>query len=114
MLALGGALAQGEPLPAREELLVNDLQQPAISLCPGIADALEEARRAGAAIALLSGSGPTVLGLFPDREDPPASGYELAARAAERLAERVPAPAAARPVQADFGLPVPALADPGG
>jgi 4-diphosphocytidyl-2-C-methyl-D-erythritol kinase len=111
MHGLSGALAHGEPLPAREELLVNDLQPAAISLCPPIAGVLDQARQQGAAIALVGGSGPTVLGLFPDRQDPPASGYERAARAAERLADRVPAPSAARLVGAAFALPVPAAAD---
>jgi 4-diphosphocytidyl-2-C-methyl-D-erythritol kinase len=48
------------------ELLVNDLEAPARSLRPGIGDALEELREAGAAVAILSGSGPTAVGLFPD------------------------------------------------
>jgi 4-diphosphocytidyl-2-C-methyl-D-erythritol kinase len=48
------------------ELLVNDLEAPARSLRPAIGDALEELREAGAPVALLSGSGPTAVGLFPD------------------------------------------------
>jgi len=48
------------------ELLVNDLEAPARSLRPAIGDALEELREAGAPMALLSGSGPTAVGLFPD------------------------------------------------
>jgi 4-diphosphocytidyl-2-C-methyl-D-erythritol kinase len=48
------------------ELLVNDLEAPARSLRPAIGDALEELREAGAAVALLSGSGPTAVGLFGD------------------------------------------------
>ncbi len=48
------------------ELLVNDLEAPARSLRPGIGDALDELREAGAAVAILSGSGPTAVGLFPD------------------------------------------------
>jgi 4-diphosphocytidyl-2-C-methyl-D-erythritol kinase len=48
------------------ELLVNDLEPPARSLRPAIGDALEELREAGAPVALLSGSGPTAVGLFPD------------------------------------------------
>jgi len=47
-------------------LLANDLEAPARSLRPAIGDALDELREAGAAIALLSGSGPTAVGLFPD------------------------------------------------
>ncbi len=48
------------------ELLVNDLAAPARSLRPAIGDALDELREAGAPVALLSGSGPTAVGLFPD------------------------------------------------
>jgi 4-diphosphocytidyl-2-C-methyl-D-erythritol kinase len=48
------------------ELLVNDLEAPARSLRPGIGDALDELREAGAAVALLGGSGPTAVGLFAD------------------------------------------------
>jgi 4-diphosphocytidyl-2-C-methyl-D-erythritol kinase len=48
------------------ELLVNDLAAPARSLRPAIGDALDELREAGAPVALLSGSGPTAVGLFAD------------------------------------------------
>jgi 4-diphosphocytidyl-2-C-methyl-D-erythritol kinase len=44
----------------------NDLQDAARSLCPKIDAALEYARAAGAGHALVSGSGPTVVGLFGD------------------------------------------------
>jgi 4-diphosphocytidyl-2-C-methyl-D-erythritol kinase len=57
--------AGASPL-AYPELLVNDLAVPARSLRPAIGDALEELREAGAPVALLSGSGPTAVGLFPD------------------------------------------------
>jgi 4-diphosphocytidyl-2-C-methyl-D-erythritol kinase len=48
------------------EPLVNDLEAAARSLRPAIGDALEELREAGAPVALLSGSGPTAVGLFAD------------------------------------------------
>lgn len=48
------------------ELLVNDLEPAAISLRPQIGDALEALRGVGATPALLTGSGPTAFGLFPD------------------------------------------------
>jgi 4-diphosphocytidyl-2-C-methyl-D-erythritol kinase len=48
------------------ELLVNDLTAPARSLRPAIGDALDELREAGAPVVLLSGSGPTAVGLFAD------------------------------------------------
>jgi 4-diphosphocytidyl-2-C-methyl-D-erythritol kinase len=49
------------------ELLVNDLEPAARSLRPEIGEALEQLREAGAPVALLSGSGPTAVGLFADR-----------------------------------------------
>ena len=61
--AVAGAGAS--PL-AYPELLVNDLEAPARSLRPAIGDALDELREAGALVAILSGSGPTAVGLFPD------------------------------------------------
>jgi 4-diphosphocytidyl-2-C-methyl-D-erythritol kinase len=57
--------AGASPL-AYPELLVNDLEAPARSLRPAIGEALEALREAGAPIAILSGSGPTAVGLFPD------------------------------------------------
>jgi 4-diphosphocytidyl-2-C-methyl-D-erythritol kinase len=57
--------AGASPL-AYTELLANDLEPPARSLRPAIGDALDELREAGAPVALLSGSGPTAVGLFAD------------------------------------------------
>ncbi len=48
------------------ELLVNDLEPAARSLRPEIGVALDALRDAGASQALLTGSGPTAFGLFPD------------------------------------------------
>ena len=48
---------------------VNDLEQAARSLEPTIDGAIETVRREGAARALVSGSGPTVVGLFPTLQD---------------------------------------------
>ena len=48
------------------ELLVNDLEPAARSLRPDIGEALDSLRDAGAPLAILSGSGPTAVGLFPD------------------------------------------------
>jgi 4-diphosphocytidyl-2-C-methyl-D-erythritol kinase len=64
------------------ELLVNDLTAAALSLRPDIGEALNALRAAGAPVAILSGSGPTAVGLFPDlvsaREAAEATGYEEA------------------------------------
>lgn len=48
------------------DLLVNDLQGAALSLLPEIGDALVALEEAGAAIAFVSGSGPTAVALFGD------------------------------------------------
>jgi 4-diphosphocytidyl-2-C-methyl-D-erythritol kinase len=95
--ALAGALADGSPLPPAE-LLRNDLQDAARALCPEIDAALAEARVAGADVALVSGSGPTVLGLFAGSRGP--ARVRAAVRA---LAERVPAPSSAEAVAGDYG-----------
>jgi 4-diphosphocytidyl-2-C-methyl-D-erythritol kinase len=89
--ALAHALAGFDSEPA--ELLHNDLQAAALSLCPQISAALAEARAAGAAQAFVSGSGPTVVGLFAAGEEPDAAA----------LAGREPAAVWARPVDGAFG-----------
>lgn len=58
-------------------LLVNDLEPAARSLRPDIGTALDALRETGAPLALLTGSGPTAFGLFPD--------LAAAQRAAARL-----------------------------
>jgi 4-diphosphocytidyl-2-C-methyl-D-erythritol kinase len=59
--AAAGAAASPLAFP---ELLVNDLEPAARSLRPEIGAALDALRAAGAARALLTGSGPTAFGLF--------------------------------------------------
>lgn len=97
------ALEDGAPLPASSALLENDLQRAATSLCPQIADGLLQVRAAGAEIGMLSGSGPTVLGLFQGSRDPLRGGLALAEDGARALGSLVPAPFAALPVDASFG-----------
>ncbi len=96
---LESAANPGAVLPAG--LVVNDLEAAAISLCPAIEDALEEARESGADHALVSGSGPTVAGLFwgPDAE-------ARADAIAPGLARRYPGASSALPVGQEFGAPV--------
>lgn len=48
------------------ELLENDLAAAATSLRPEISEALDQLTEAGAATALITGSGPTAVGLFPN------------------------------------------------
>jgi 4-diphosphocytidyl-2-C-methyl-D-erythritol kinase len=65
-LRLRAAAGAGASPLSYADLLVNDLEPAARSLRPAIADALEELREAGAPAVLLSGSGPTAVGLFAD------------------------------------------------
>ncbi len=62
---LRAAAGAGASPLAYVDLLVNDLEPAAISLRPDIGDALTALRRTGAPAVFLSGSGPTVVGLFP-------------------------------------------------
>jgi 4-diphosphocytidyl-2-C-methyl-D-erythritol kinase len=105
-LELSAALQHGAALPAATELLHNDLQRAAVSLCPQIVESLAQAREAGAELALVSGSGPTVLGLFPGVGRSPGSSLALAEAAAARLESRIPMPICATPVDATFAAPV--------
>jgi len=57
--------AGASPLEYRD-LLANDLEPAARSLRPEIGEALDALREAGAPLTLLTGSGPTAFGLFPD------------------------------------------------
>jgi 4-diphosphocytidyl-2-C-methyl-D-erythritol kinase len=59
------------------ELLVNDLEPAARSLRPGIGEALDALRAAGAPHALLTGSGPTAFGLFESLADARRAAAEL-------------------------------------
>jgi 4-diphosphocytidyl-2-C-methyl-D-erythritol kinase len=79
----------GSPLDYREHL-VNDLQPAAISLRPEIEEALRALEEAGAAHAMVTGSGPTVFGLYPTVDE--------AVAAAETLRERVPGAIATAPL----------------
>ena len=76
------------------QYLHNDLQDAARSLCPAIDEALESVLAAGADHALVSGSGPTVLGVFAE-----PGHAERAARVCESLVAdgRTPEPVLARP-----------------
>jgi 4-diphosphocytidyl-2-C-methyl-D-erythritol kinase len=51
-----------------DELCVNELAPAALSLRPDLEETLRRMHDAGADVAMVSGSGPTVLGLFHDRQ----------------------------------------------
>ena len=96
-LGLGRSPKELRELAAAEDPpFVNDLEPAALSLCPSIADSLSVVRATGADHALVTGSGPTVFGLFwgPD-----------ASQRADAAAEVIPAAKSAVPVDADFGHP---------
>lgn len=96
--ALGGALRHGGQ-PA-SELLVNDLEPAAVSLRPEVQEALDALRDAGAEHALVSGSGPTALGLFWGE-----NCVSTAEVAAVKLRVHFPGATAAVPVGSDAGRP---------
>jgi 4-diphosphocytidyl-2-C-methyl-D-erythritol kinase len=79
----------GSPLSYPEHL-VNDLQPAAISLRPEIEDALGALEDAGAAHAMVTGSGPTAFGLYPTAE--------VAVAAAQGLRDRFPGAMATAPL----------------
>jgi 4-diphosphocytidyl-2-C-methyl-D-erythritol kinase len=95
---LVSALAPDPALPS--QLLVNDLESAAVSLCPWCADALEAVRAAGAEHAMVSGSGPTVVGIWWGLG---AVGRAFAA--AQRLRDEHPLAVASEPVTAEFAAP---------
>ena len=76
----GSLLVGPASLIAREGR--NDLEASAISLCPAIADVLEELRRMDADLVRMSGSGATCFALF--------RSHDVMHEAAERLALRRP------------------------
>jgi len=82
---------RNDPFGMAGELLVNDLEPAARSLCPAIEDAFAEALAAGADHVMVAGSGPTVFGLF--------AAPAAAERAAGELASRDPAPVATTPLE---------------
>ncbi|HUH80942.1 MAG TPA: hypothetical protein VLZ06_06410 [Solirubrobacteraceae bacterium] len=96
--ALREQLAAGAPLPEDRGLLGNDLQAAAISQCPEIEGALAEVRAAGADHAFVSGSGPTVVGLFCG-----AGAAAALARAGRALGSRCPRVIACTPVDERAG-----------
>ena len=99
------ALERHRDLPPH--LLVNDLEPAALALAPEIDGALGEARDAGADVAMVSGSGPTVLGLFLGPHGPrraqAAARLQLDGRGARRAgaAARAGLGRAVKPLLAD-------------
>jgi 4-diphosphocytidyl-2-C-methyl-D-erythritol kinase len=65
------------PLPRLAASMENDLQAAALSLRPELESPLEALREAGALAALVSGSGPTVFGVFEERAAAEAAAAAL-------------------------------------
>jgi 4-diphosphocytidyl-2-C-methyl-D-erythritol kinase len=99
---LAVALELSAAVPEARELLHNDLQAAAISLCPRIELALTQALDAGADVAFVSGSGPTVVGLFLRANGPGRAERAAAGLAGERESAGEPAPICAVPVDTVF------------
>ena len=98
---LAGTLAFGVAVPP-PQWLVNELQDAARALCPSIDTGLLQAREAGADVALVSGSGPTVIGLFLR-----ANVEARLERALAAVSGRFPAAITAEPVANAAALPLP-------
>ncbi|HUZ29190.1 MAG TPA: hypothetical protein VMU90_08105 [Solirubrobacteraceae bacterium] len=88
---LDGALRDGGR--PEDSLLVNDLEPAALSLCPQVAETLAAARDTGADQVVVSGSGPTVAGVYWGDD-----ATARADRAAAELAERFSGSVAAQPI----------------
>ena len=97
-LDIAGSLTPGGRFP--DELILNELEPAAVSLCPACADALAALRSAGADNAIVSGSGPTVVGIWWGSGA--AASAELAAAG---LRVSYPRALVATPVAAAFGAP---------
>jgi 4-diphosphocytidyl-2-C-methyl-D-erythritol kinase len=97
-LDVTGSLTPGARFP--DELLVNELEPAAISLCPACADALAAVRAAGADHAMVSGSGPTVVGIWWGQ-----GASQRAESAANGMRDSYPGAVVAIPVAAEFGAP---------
>lgn len=80
------------PASALAAALANDLQAPALALRPALARALRAAAEAGAAAALVSGSGPTVAALAHDEGDAVRLAAELAGAGVFRTVRAVHGP----------------------
>jgi 4-diphosphocytidyl-2-C-methyl-D-erythritol kinase len=79
-----GELAALAATPAA--LVANDLERPALALEPAIDEMKRALRRAGAIAASMSGSGPTVFGIFADAHTARRAAEELRARTEHAVA----------------------------
>ena len=88
----------GTAYPA--ELAVNDLGAAAVDLAPVVGEHLRALEDAGAAPALVCGSGPTTVGWFPDEAAATAAAHRLCEAGLDALAAVPTAGAPIEPVAA--------------
>lgn len=89
--ALFAALAAGDARALASEL-VNDLQEPALSLCPALARTLDAGIDLGALAGIVSGSGPTLAFLTADEDAAIGLSTGLAQAGVCRAVRRVQGP----------------------
>ena len=77
---LAAVAASYSLLGQEDDILNNDLEKAAIELEPRVRQALDLLRESGAHAALMTGSGPTAFGLYPDRERAESARAWLAER----------------------------------
>lgn len=82
---LHGAAAGGASPLDYLELLVNDLERATVSLRPEVAEALSALEEVGAAKAIVTGTGPTAVGLFGDLAAADAAASALPPRYANAI-----------------------------
>lgn len=82
---LRAAVSDGSSPLDYAELLVNDLENAALSLRPEISEALAALEEVGAVRALVTGSGPTAFGLFEDLARADRAAAELPPRYADAI-----------------------------
>jgi 4-diphosphocytidyl-2-C-methyl-D-erythritol kinase len=87
--------AASRPLEELMLALENDLQRPALSLRPELAEAIEALRAAGALAALITGSGPTVFGVFEHPKAARRAAAQLPGAIVTGLLQSSPGPALA-------------------
>lgn len=66
--SIRGLLALRDEARALQSLVVNDLEPPATQLCPDLAELRKEIEATGALAVSLSGSGPTLFGVFASED----------------------------------------------
>lgn len=78
-------VAAGSSGPGLAELLSNDLEPVAVRLHPGIPRVRRELERLGARVVAMSGSGPTMFGLFDSSQETTIAGAEGRFEATDRV-----------------------------